>query len=145
MIYLDNAATTAMDPEVIEVVGQSMRRDFANSGTVYRIGLDARNLVEKAREEIAESLELPANYRIIFTSGGSESNNLFIKGKRGPRSGSSGPGTPKRCGASGRFKKVWRAERLPGSVSKKWTAGRRRDSRFGGARGQVALPFPCEQ
>lgn len=83
MIYLDNAATTAMDPEVIEVARQSMCRDFANSGTVYRIGLDVRNRVEKAREEIAESLELPANYRIIFTSGGSESNNLFIKGNAG--------------------------------------------------------------
>jgi len=83
MIYLDHAATTPADPRVLEVIGQSMRRDFANPGAVYRIGLDAANLVEKAREEIAALLRLPASYRIIFTSGGSESNNLFIKGTAG--------------------------------------------------------------
>lgn len=80
MIYLDNAATTPMDPHVIEVVKESMERDFANSGTVYQIGLDAKRNIEKAGEEIAEVLRLPPHYRIVFTSGGSESNNLFIKG-----------------------------------------------------------------
>lgn len=80
MIYLDNAATTIMDPRVVETVTESMRRDFANSGTVYQIGLDVKNRIEKARNDIAESLRVPANYRIVFTSGGSESNNLFIKG-----------------------------------------------------------------
>ncbi len=80
MIYLDNAATTPMDPRVTETVEQSMRRDFANSGTVYRIGLDAKQRIEKAAEEIAEALRLPSTHRLIFTSGGSESNNLFIKG-----------------------------------------------------------------
>ncbi|MFQ5671562.1 MAG: cysteine desulfurase family protein [Nitrospinales bacterium] len=85
MIYLDHAATTPVDPRVFEVVSQSMRRDFANPGAVYRIGLDAANRVEKAREEIATLLRLPASYRIIFTSGGSESNNLFIKGNAGKK------------------------------------------------------------
>ena len=80
MIYLDNAATTPMDPRVIEVVRNSMEKDFANSGTVYKIGLDARRSIEKAMAMIATALHIPATHRLVFTSGGSESNNLFIKG-----------------------------------------------------------------
>jgi cysteine desulfurase len=80
MIYLDNAATTPMDPEVIDVVQESMRKDFANSGTVYSLGLDARKRIEEAEKQIRDSLSIPSDYKIIFTSGGSESNNLFIKG-----------------------------------------------------------------
>lgn len=80
MIYLDNAATTPMDPEVIDVVQESMRKDFANSGTVYSLGLDARKRIDDAESQIRDSLSIPPVYKIIFTSGGSESNNLFIKG-----------------------------------------------------------------
>ena len=80
MIYLDNAATTPMDPVVINTVMKSMSEDFANSGTVYKIGLDAKKKIEIAYEDIIESLGLPSSHKIIFTSGGSESNNLFIKG-----------------------------------------------------------------
>ena len=80
MIYLDNAATTPMDPEVIDVVHQSMQKDFANSGTVYSLGLDAKQRIEEAENRIRDSLAIPTDYKIIFTSGGSESNNLFIKG-----------------------------------------------------------------
>jgi cysteine desulfurase len=80
MIYLDNAATTPMDPEVIDVVQKSMHKDFANSGTVYSLGLDAKQCIEEAERQIRESLSIPHDYKIIFTSGGSESNNLFIKG-----------------------------------------------------------------
>lgn len=80
MIYLDNAATTTIDARVAEVMRESMSRDFANSGSVYRIGLDVRNRIEKAREELADALHVPSNHRIVFTSGASESNNLFIKG-----------------------------------------------------------------
>ena len=80
MIYLDNAATTPMDPEVIDVVQESMRKDFANSGTVYSLGLDARKRIDEAESQIRDSLSIPPDFKIIFTSGGSESNNLFIKG-----------------------------------------------------------------
>ncbi len=80
MIYLDNAATTPMDPEVIDEVQESMRKDFANSGTVYSLGLDAKKKIEEAENQIRDSLSIPPDYKIIFTSGGSESNNLFIKG-----------------------------------------------------------------
>jgi cysteine desulfurase len=80
MIYLDNAATTAMEPGVVEAVRDSMVKDFANSGTVYKIGLDAGRRIDESRERIADCLRVPADYRVVFTSGGSESNNLFIKG-----------------------------------------------------------------
>jgi len=80
MIYLDNAATTPMDPEGIDVVEKSMRKDFANSGTVYSLGLDAKQRIEEAESQIRDSLSIPPDNKIIFTSGGSESNNLFIKG-----------------------------------------------------------------
>lgn len=84
MIYLDNAATTPMDPEVLKVVQRSMRDDYANSGTVYSAGVDANRKIEQAREEIAFALSLPSRFRIVFTSGGSEANNLFIKGLCAP-------------------------------------------------------------
>lgn len=80
MIYLDNAATMPMDLEVLDAVQESMRKDFANSGTVYSLGLDAKQRIDEAENRIRESLSIPHNYKIIFTSGGSESNNLFIKG-----------------------------------------------------------------
>ncbi len=84
MIYFDNAATTPMDPEVIEVVSRSMRDDYANSGTVYSAGVDARRKIEQAKETIFRALGIPENFRIVFTSGGSEANNLFIKGLCSP-------------------------------------------------------------
>ncbi|CCQ91284.1 putative cysteine desulfurase iscS 2 [Nitrospina gracilis 3/211] len=80
MIYLDNAATTPMDPEVIEVMTKSMQEDFGNSGAVYRLGHDAKQKIQEAEDCIRDSLCIPARFRIVFTSGGSESNNLFIKG-----------------------------------------------------------------
>lgn len=80
MIYLDNAATTPVAKQVIEVLKDSMDSDFANSGTIYSIGLDVRKKIERAREDIARALNIPSTHKIIFTSGGSEANNLFIKG-----------------------------------------------------------------
>lgn len=80
MIYLDNAATTPLDPEIIALLQGAMRDHFANSGTAYSIGLDAKKRVEEATEIIAQSLGIPSTHRLIFTSGGTESNNLFIKG-----------------------------------------------------------------
>ena len=80
MIYLDNAATTPMDPEVVRVMTESMEKDFANSGTIYKIGLDVKNRIERAQEQIMNYLCVPSGFRVVFTAGGSESNNLFIKG-----------------------------------------------------------------
>ena len=68
MIYFDSAATTPMDPQVIEVVENSMRRDLANSGAVYRIGLDAKKRIEKAEQDIADSLNVPSNRPSFWNS-----------------------------------------------------------------------------
>ncbi len=80
MIYLDHSATTPMHPRVVEAMTDAMQMVFANPGTLYKLGLDAKNRIEQAQENISRLLKIPSSYRIIFTSGGSESNNLFIKG-----------------------------------------------------------------
>ena len=56
MIYLDNAATTSMDPEIITSLQDYMRVQFANSGTVYGIGIDAKKKIEEAKENITFAL-----------------------------------------------------------------------------------------
>ena len=84
MIYLDNAATTPMDPEIIASLQDCMRDQFANSGAVYGIGLDAKNKIDEATETITTALGIPSSHNLIFTSGGTESNNLFIKGLCSP-------------------------------------------------------------
>ena len=84
MIYLDNAATTPMEPEIIASLEGYMRDQFANSGAVYGIGLDAKNKIEEATETITAALGIPSSHNLIFTSGGTESNNLFIKGLCSP-------------------------------------------------------------
>ena len=56
MIYLDNAATTAMDSEVIATLQFYMHDQFANSGAVYGLGLDAKNKIEEAIESISACL-----------------------------------------------------------------------------------------
>ena len=80
MVFFDNAATTPMDGEVVGRVLEAMRDSFANSSAPYRIGLDAKSVIEKSTYSIKECLRIPSTHRLIFTSGGTESNNLFIKG-----------------------------------------------------------------
>lgn len=80
MIYMDHAATTPMDPQVIDTMSRSMREDFANSGTVYSLGVEVNRKLERARADIARYLNLPSRFQLVFTGGGSEANNLFIKG-----------------------------------------------------------------
>ena len=80
MIYLDNAATTLMDSEIISSLQRYMHDHFANSGAVYEIGLDAKKKMEEATESIRDSLGVPNTHNLVYTSGGTESNNLFIKG-----------------------------------------------------------------
>ncbi len=78
-IYLDNAATTPMSPKVIDVITDEMKNDFGNASSTYEIGRRARNVIDKARHQIAESINAKDG-EIIFTSGGSESNNTAIFG-----------------------------------------------------------------
>ncbi len=77
-IYLDWNATTPPLPEVIDAVAASSRRSWGNPSSVHAIGSAARRELEDARERVASLLGRPA-FDVVFTSGGTESNNLAIR------------------------------------------------------------------
>ena len=80
MIYLDNSATTPIDPEVLEAMLPYLKEEFGNpSSRHYTLAVNAEKAVEKAREQVAALINAKPN-EIIFTSGASESNNFIIKG-----------------------------------------------------------------
>lgn len=78
-VYLDNAATTPMDPKVIEKISSEMTNDFGNASSQHAFGRRARQVVEAVRHQLAETINAE-DKEIIFTSGGSESNNTAIFG-----------------------------------------------------------------
>ena len=79
MIYLDNAATTKIHPEVRDVMNACADQAFANPGSIHSAGWYAKQLVEEARGQVAGVIRAnPQN--IIFTSGGSEANALALLG-----------------------------------------------------------------
>jgi cysteine desulfurase len=76
-IYLDNAATTRLDDEVIEAMIPYMREHFGNPSSIHAYGRVTRAAIEKARKSIATLLKVsPAE--IFFTSGGTEANNMAL-------------------------------------------------------------------
>lgn len=77
-VYLDHAATTAMWPEAAEVMHEEMLRT-GNPSSLHEAGRRARRVVEESRELIAERLGARPS-EVVFTSGGTEANNLAIKG-----------------------------------------------------------------
>ena len=78
MIYLDNSATTKIDEENFQAMLPWMKENFGNASSAYGLGRQARVAIEEAREDIASSINAhPAE--IIFTSGGTESNNAILK------------------------------------------------------------------
>lgn len=78
-VYLDNNATTQMDERVIEVMTKVMRESYGNPSSVYQIGQKGKKILEESREMISGLLGLKSR-EIIFTSGGTESNNMAIRG-----------------------------------------------------------------
>jgi cysteine desulfurase len=85
-IYLDNNATTPVDPRVAEVVVSALRDGWGNPSSGHRAGRLARDLVESARTQVAACLGALAD-EIVFTSGGSESDNWAIRGVLPPAGG----------------------------------------------------------
>ncbi len=77
-IYLDNAATTSVRPEVVEEMIKVLTHDFGNPSSTYSIGRHSKALIENARKSIAKHFKVSAS-EIIFTSCGTEGNNWIIR------------------------------------------------------------------
>ena len=78
-IYLDNAATTKVYPEVAKKVNEIFLKSYGNASSLHSVGREARSELVKAREEIAKFVGCDSK-EIVFTSGGTGSNNLAIRG-----------------------------------------------------------------
>ncbi len=78
-VYFDNAATTAIDDEVLEAMMPFLKEHFGNPSTIYSFGRETRAAIEDARKTIAQLINAQTG-EIIFTSGATESNNTAIKG-----------------------------------------------------------------
>ncbi len=76
-IYLDNAATTPIDKEVLELMYTSMQENFGNPSSTHQFGRTAKSSIETARKNIAKHLHVSAS-EIIFTAGGTEADNLIL-------------------------------------------------------------------
>ena len=77
-VYLDNASTTAIRPEVIQEMTKIMMDDFGNPSSTHSIGRNAKTIIELSRKTIAKYLNCSAQ-EIIFTSGGTEANNWILR------------------------------------------------------------------
>lgn len=78
-IYLDNNATTPIDPEVLEAMLPYLREQFGNPSSAHALGGPAHDAVERARGEVAALIGASPD-EIVFTSGGTESSNMAIRG-----------------------------------------------------------------
>ena len=78
-IYLDHAATTPVDPEVAAAMARVYREVHGNPSSIYAEGRAARALVDRAREQVADAIGAQPN-EIVFTSGGTEADNLALRG-----------------------------------------------------------------
>lgn len=77
-VYLDNAATTPMDPGVIEEMVRVMKEHYGNPSSTHSVGQEAKSVIEGVRRKVADYLHVVPG-EIIFTSCGTESNNLIIQ------------------------------------------------------------------
>lgn len=81
MIYLDSAATTKIAPEVLEAMMPYLTDEYGNAGSTYKFGRTAKAAIQKARAQVAGLFNCQPN-NVVFTSGGSESNNMVFQGLR---------------------------------------------------------------
>ena len=81
MIYFDNAASTPVHPEIIDIYTKLLSQSYANQGSAHKEGLEVNRLVNKSKQNILELFGLDdQGYQVVFTSGATEANNLFLKG-----------------------------------------------------------------
>ncbi len=78
-VYLDHSATTPADPRVVEAMLPYLTEKFGNASSVHSFGQEARAAVDRARREVAALIGARAN-EIVFVSGGTEANNLALRG-----------------------------------------------------------------
>jgi cysteine desulfurase len=78
-VYLDNSATTPVDPRVATAMARAVTETFGNASSVHGFGQQARAAIDRARREVATLIGARQN-EIVFTSGGTEANNLAIRG-----------------------------------------------------------------
>ena len=81
-IYLDNNATTQVHPEVLSILDDTLRNVYGNASSIHKEGQTARQVIEDARDSVARLIGATAR-EIVFTSGGTESNNAAIFGAAG--------------------------------------------------------------
>src|SRR5690625_3168839 len=79
MIYLDNSATTKPHADVLKSFNQVSEKFYGNPSSIHELGAEAEQLQIRAREQVAHLLQINSN-EVVFTSGGTEGNNLAIKG-----------------------------------------------------------------
>ena len=79
LIYLDNAATTAVRPEVLDAMMPYLKEEYANPSSIYTFAQKSKKVVDESRRTIAELLGAKER-EIYFTSGGSEGDNWALKG-----------------------------------------------------------------
>ncbi|MBG9989247.1 cysteine desulfurase [Aerococcaceae bacterium DSM 111176] len=77
MIYLDNAATTPIFPEVTQIIADTLANQYGNPSATYKMGKDAKRQITTARKDIADVLKVDSN-NLFFTSGATESNNWAL-------------------------------------------------------------------
>jgi cysteine desulfurase len=78
-VYLDNSATTPVDPRVAAAMARAVVENFGNASSVHGFGQQARAAIDRARREVAALVGAKQN-EIVFTSGGTEANNLAVRG-----------------------------------------------------------------
>src|ERR1044072_4919543 len=78
-VYLDHSATTPIDSRVFDAMLPYLRDKFGNASSIHQFGQDARAAVDKARRQVAALINARAN-EVVFSSGGTEANNLAIRG-----------------------------------------------------------------
>jgi len=79
LIYLDNAASTAVHPEVVKEMLPYFDVQYGNPSSIHQFGRKAKNAIQKARKQVAALIDAEPD-EILFTSGGTESNNTILYG-----------------------------------------------------------------